>query len=196
MSYELKQGSMKEAFTSGAVRDAADDKPRLDLLSPVFLYRMGDLAREGGKHYGDRNWEKGMPLSRILASAFRHLVQTLDGQEDEDHAIQCAFNLMMYVHTLHRIRTGSLPIKLDDVCREQNLVKKNLEATLTSDKKPGSIVPCCHKCYRPIPQIQLDEPMITFQCKCGEGRSDPPEMPWTDEALKEWNEMYGDRDVR
>lgn len=138
--FVLKHGDTKQTFETGAQRDTADDKPRLDLLSPVFLARMGDLARTGAVHYGDRNWEKGMPLSRLLASAFRHLIATLDGQEDEDHAIQCAFNMMMYVHTLHKIRTGSLPIELDDVCREQNLGKKNMEPPLTRGKKQPTIV--------------------------------------------------------
>ncbi len=135
MNYNLKQSDEKQSFSTGAQRDSQGDKPRLDLISPVFLDRLGTLLAKGAEHYGERNWEKGIPLSRLLSSAARHLNQTLDGLEDEDHAIQCAFNLMAYVHTLHRIRSGSLPTSLDDLPRE-----KNLEAPLTPDKKPPTIV--------------------------------------------------------
>lgn len=103
----------------------------------MFLDRLGILLAKGAEHYGERNWEKGMSLSRLLASAARHLNQTIDGQEDEDHPIQCAFNLMAYVHTLHRIRAGSLPAELDDMPHE-----KNLTADLTSAKTVPTILRC------------------------------------------------------
>lgn len=146
MSYSLKLGDKSQQFSTGAQRDGEQGKPRLELISPVFLDRLGMLLAAGASHYGARNWEKGMPLSRLLSSAMRHLNQTLDGQEDEDHPIQCVFNLMAYVHTLHRIRTGSLPAELDDMPREMNLLKKNLKPALTSTEKPATIgrrTKCC-----------------------------------------------------
>ncbi len=153
MKYDLKQADEKQQFTTGAQRDSQKDKSRPDLISPVFLDRLGALLAKGAEHYGERNWEKGMPLSRFLASAARHLIQTIDGQEDEDHAIQCAFNLMGYVHTLHRIRNGLLPVGLDDMPHE-----KNLTADLTSTEKVPTIereynrkteetARCCGKAY-------------------------------------------------
>lgn len=134
MEHELKQKGEKQTFDTGAQRDTQKGKPRLDLISPIMLDRLGTLLAKGAEHYGERNWEKGMPLSRVLASAMRHLNDTLDGLEDEDHPIQCIFNLMAYVHILHRIRAGSLPVELDDLPRE-----KNLEEDLTSDKKGSTI---------------------------------------------------------
>lgn len=134
MKYRLKQSDEKQEFSTGAQRDSQEGKSRPDLISPVFLDRLGTLLAKGAEHYGERNWEKGMPLSRFLASAMRHLLQTIDGQEDEDHAIQCAFNLMGYVHTQHRIKAGLLPAELDDMPHE-----KNLTVALTSPKKPPTI---------------------------------------------------------
>lgn len=145
MEYELKQSGNKQEFSTGAQRDGAQGKPRLELISPVFLDRLGVLLAKGADHYGERNWEKGMPLSRLLSSALRHLNQTLDGDEEEDHPIQCVFNLMAYVHTLHRIRAGTLPAELDDLPRE-----KNLKADLTSTEKPAKIersFTCCNRRY-------------------------------------------------
>ena len=117
----MKHGEEKQTFETGAQRDTQAGKTRPDLISPVFLDRLGIVLAKGGEHYGERNWEKGMPLSRILASAMRHLIQTIDGLEDEDHPAQCAWNMMAYIHTLHRIRAGSLPTELDDLPREKNL---------------------------------------------------------------------------
>lgn len=148
MSYKLKQTGKKQEFSTGAQRDGAQGKPRLELISPVFLDRLGVLLAKGADHYGERNWEKGMPLSRLLSSALRHLNQTLDGDEGEDHPIQCVFNLMAYVHTLHRIRAGTLPAELDDLPRE-----KNLNADLTSTEKPATIE-------------RDDDEQLTFTC-CG-----------------------------
>jgi len=146
MEHDLKQEGEKQTFDAGAQRDTQEGKPRLDLISPIMLDRLGTLLAKGAEHYGERNWEKGMPLSRVLASAMRHLNDTLDGLEDEDHPIQCVFNLMAYVHILHRIRAGSLPVELDDMPRE-----KNLEEDLTSDKKGSTIRESstlrCPKCY-------------------------------------------------
>lgn len=153
MPYELKQGQEKQEFSTGARRDTQEGKSRpdligaeflldlgdliaenpecrIDLLSPLFLHRMGVVAYQGGKHYGDRNWEKGMPLSRLLVSAMRHLLKLMAGQEDEDHAAQCAWNMMAYVHILEGIRNNSLPGELDD-----RVVKKNPKADLTPPEK-------------------------------------------------------------
>ncbi|KKK63326.1 hypothetical protein LCGC14_2995400, partial [marine sediment metagenome] len=87
MKHDLKHSNEKQEFSTGAQRDSQEDKSRPDLISCLFLDRLGTLLGKGAKYYGERNWEKGMPLSRFLGSAMRHLVQTIDGQEDEDHAI-------------------------------------------------------------------------------------------------------------
>lgn len=134
-------GKMK-TFETGAKREEKTGKGRFDLISPIMLRRLAILMEEGGLVHGDRSWELGMPLSGLLSSAIRHAQQTLDGLEDEDHPIQAIWNFMAYVHTLHRIRAGSLPTELDDIPRE-----KNLESNLTSDEKPPTIrrlrTECC-----------------------------------------------------
>ncbi len=161
--HELKQSGEKQTFKTGAQRDTQEGKSRPDLISPIFLDRLGILLDKGAAHYGERNWEKGMPLSRFLASAFRHLLAVMDGQEDEDHAIQCAFNLMAFVHTEHCIRTGSLPIELDDVPREQNLLKKTLESPLTSTKNLATVQ--CSRCERQVPRETVTRDKICIWCQ-------------------------------
>lgn len=174
MTYKLNQSGSKQEFSTGAQRDSAEGKPRLDLISPLFLDRLGTLLAKGADHYGERNWEKGMPLSRLLSSACRHLNQLLDGQEDEDHAIQCAFNLMAYVHTLHRIRSGSLPAELDDLPRE-----KNLNNVLTSDKNEHTIGRGW-KVEKTFTCTDNSEPLIRlrFKCRCTYTLMPVEELDW------------------
>jgi len=45
----------------------------------------------------------------------RHLVEVLEGQNDEDHASAVAWNIFSYVATLEWIEQGKLPLELDDL---------------------------------------------------------------------------------
>lgn len=63
-----KAKSGRERFSTGAVRDRADQKPRPELISPLAAERLAAWLRDGAKKYGDRNWEAGMPSERTLAS--------------------------------------------------------------------------------------------------------------------------------
>ncbi len=99
--YVTKTSGQRESFSSGAVRDVQEDKPRYDLIPPEPLRRLAMVYMRGGKNYGDHNWEQGMPLSRILASAERHLQQARNGEHDEDHWAQCAWNLFAIMHFEH-----------------------------------------------------------------------------------------------
>lgn len=113
--FQVKDSGEREEFDTGARRDTRERKGRYDLLSPVFLKRLALLYENGAEKYGDHNWEKGMPLSRYLDSAMRHLVCWMDGDRSEDHLVQSAWNAAAYVHTEQRIREGKLPLELDDI---------------------------------------------------------------------------------
>lgn len=99
--YEVLDTGYRQEFPTGAVRDTGD-KPRVDLVSPFFLERLGEWLRIGAKKYGERNWEKGMPISRFLASLERHLTAykqaMYTGESIEDHLAAVAFNLMAIIH--------------------------------------------------------------------------------------------------
>lgn len=45
-------------------------------------------------HNGVHNVDKGIPTSSLLDSAMRHAAKYLDGQEDEDHLLAAAWNLL------------------------------------------------------------------------------------------------------
>ena len=107
-------GNHKE-YTTGSKRSSRDGKGRFDLIPSHALTRMAQHFENGAKVYGDRNWEKGQPLSRYLDSAMRHLVEYLGGGRSEDHIIACAWNCFAFVETQKWIADGKLPPELDDM---------------------------------------------------------------------------------
>jgi hypothetical protein len=112
---EVKDSGKRQEFTTGSVRDTRDGKGRFDLIPTDALRRLAVHYENGSKKYGDRNWEKGQPLSRYIDSAMRHLCAVLEGLEDEDHASAVSWNLFAYIHTRNLIRAGILPKELDDL---------------------------------------------------------------------------------
>jgi hypothetical protein len=85
-------------FETGAVRDTNVGKSRPDLISPYMLEALGKVLAEGASHYGDRNWEKGMPQEVFKESAARHYVAWMMNKTDEDHAAKLIFNIMAWIH--------------------------------------------------------------------------------------------------
>jgi hypothetical protein len=110
--YSMKNSGNHQSFDTGAVRDTADDKPALELISPIFEQRLGQWLAEGAKKYARRNWEKGIPVERSLASLKRHINLYMEGKKDEDHLAAAACNLMFMIHTEVMVERGVLPEEL------------------------------------------------------------------------------------
>ncbi len=111
----MKTSDKKETFESGAERDTAEGKVRPDLISPFAEERLAEWLRLGAKHYGDRNWEAGMPNTRYWASLKRHVMQFGQGDESEDHLSAILFGAMAIIHNQEMIERGVLPNSLDDM---------------------------------------------------------------------------------
>lgn len=88
-----------QEFSTGSKRDSREGKGRYDLVSPLFMRRFTKHFENGAVKYGDRNWEKGQPISRYLDSAMRHLYGYLEGKRDEDHLAAAAWNVHAMIHT-------------------------------------------------------------------------------------------------
>jgi hypothetical protein len=84
-------------------------------MSPFVLSRDALHLENGASKYGDRNWEKGQPLSRYYDSAMRHMNKYLMGMRDEDHLAAARWNLAAIIHTEHMISLGLLPENLNDL---------------------------------------------------------------------------------
>lgn len=111
---QIKDSGKREQFPGGAVRDIQDDKPRPDLICPLFLERLGMQLTHGAKKYDERNWEKGMGQTRVVASLVRHVLSLLAHRTDEDHAAAIAFNIMVFLSQEERFKLGILDGKWND----------------------------------------------------------------------------------
>lgn len=102
--FVTKDSGERARFDSGMVRDIETGKARFDLLvadgvpyEHQFLTRCALLMARGAEKYDARNWERAdseVELDRAKSSAFRHLMQWLAGDADEDHAAAVVFNLL------------------------------------------------------------------------------------------------------
>lgn len=106
----IDDGGERMVFESGALREPATGKGRFDLVSPFGLRRIAMWYELGALKYAERNWEKGIPMSRCVDSAMRHLNKFLMGMTDEDHLAAAAWNVIAIMHYEETGRTD-----LDDL---------------------------------------------------------------------------------
>ena len=126
----------QQSFSTGAMRDTADDKPRPELISPYFEERLANWLSKGARKYAARNWEKGIPISRCLASLKRHINAFAKGMTDEDHVAAIACNIMFISHYEEMILRGKLPSELDDMPHyEDNNYSPNNKQGESNDRK-------------------------------------------------------------
>jgi hypothetical protein len=111
----IKDSGRREDFSTGSRRDIRDGKGRFDLLPARALFRIARHFEAGAKKYGDRNWEKGQPLSRYLDSALRHLACHMRGDRDEDHLAAAGWNILCLIDTYERVSENKLPKELNDL---------------------------------------------------------------------------------
>ena len=112
---EIKDSGQRTEFETGAVRDAQGGKGRFDLLPKMTIWALAHHYEKGCQKYGDRNWEKGIPIKNFMDSAQRHLTEFELGFEDENHLIAALWNIACAYETLLRIKMGILPESLDDL---------------------------------------------------------------------------------
>lgn len=95
----IDDGGERITYGEGmAMREPSDGKGRFDLITPFGLWRLARWYELGGHKYAPRNWEKGIPFSRYLDSAMRHLNKFLMGMNDEDHLSAAAWNIFAIIH--------------------------------------------------------------------------------------------------
>lgn len=57
---------------------------------------------EGCNKYGERNWEKGIPVHRYIDSAIRHYLKYLRGDDDERHDRAFFWNILCCIWEINR----------------------------------------------------------------------------------------------
>jgi hypothetical protein len=103
-TFETKDSGKRVSYESGMVRDVQDSKANFYLTVPKgvpyseqLFTRFAELMTRGAVKYGDRNWEKANSeeeIDRFKSSAFRHFMQWVCGEKDEDHAAAVIFNML------------------------------------------------------------------------------------------------------
>lgn len=93
----------RQEFPGGGIRDTAAGKERFELLwtdaqpyDDQMLTRAARWMARGAEKYASRNWEEFSgpeALEHAKASLLRHTYKLLAGQDDEDHAAACWFNV-------------------------------------------------------------------------------------------------------
>jgi len=107
---KVQDSGKREQYGTGAVRDTDEGKPRYELIPVAALRRVAQHYANGARKYSDRNWEKGIPISRCYAGALRHLYAFQEGEADEDHLSAVVFNVLAIIHFYETGRTD-----LDDL---------------------------------------------------------------------------------
>lgn len=106
--FVVKDSGKREEFSGGMVRDVEESKTDYTLVldGPMFE-RWAVHLTKGAKKYAARNWMKAegeVELERFKRSALRHFLQWFRGENDEDHASGCYFNINGAEYVKERIR--------------------------------------------------------------------------------------------
>lgn len=127
---KIVDGGKRMSFGEGlAEREPADGKGRYDLITPFGIRRLAIWYELGAKKYADRNWEKGMPFSRYIDAAKRHLDKYIMGMTDEDHLAAATWNILSIMHheELGQLEFDDMPHYMSDENQKERL-KKQLNA--------------------------------------------------------------------
>jgi len=111
----FKDSGERSKFTTGANRDLQTGKGRFDLTPPFSMMFLARIYETGCAKYGDRNWEKGIPINRYLDSAKRHIEKYQAGLRDEPHLSMVMWNISCALWTGAMIVLGLRPKDLYDI---------------------------------------------------------------------------------
>ena len=111
----LPDSGDRTEFSTGAVRDAAAGKGIPHNIPTIALRRLAIHFENGARKYGKSNFMKGMTLSSLFDSAFRHLLAAAEGDDTEDHKSAAIWNLAVWIWMEDQINKGNLPAELADL---------------------------------------------------------------------------------
>ncbi len=94
-----------------------DGKLPIHLIPPEVIFALAKVFQYGAKKYAPRNWEKGMPWSKVYDSGQRHSLTFWNGQDiDEESGLPHVFHWMWNAAALVVYRE-TCPEKDDRPCR-------------------------------------------------------------------------------
>lgn len=133
-AFVIKDSGTRTEFSSGMVRDKAEDKTEYWSMRIGPMYRRwAELLTKGRKKYPDTasgvpNWTLAAGEAERLhakESFTRHIEAYLDGQEDEDHAAAIIFNLNLMEYIKEKLafeaETGASAEVISDVTIQRHI---------------------------------------------------------------------------
>jgi len=147
--YSIKDSGVREEMNTGAHRDSRAGKGRFDLLWPFAILDLAIHMEKGAIKYDERNWEKGIKMSRLLDSGLRHLFSYMAGNTDEEHLISAVWNFMCMLDTRTRVAKGLLPEELADFPPDSVEKRSHLfePEDISSTYRKNYLKVYGHKCY-------------------------------------------------
>lgn len=84
--------------------------------TPDMILEVAKHFEEGAKKYGERNWEKGIPVRCYIDSGIRHYLKWLRGDNDERHDRAFCWNMLCAIWTCkHMPELIDLPFREKEV---------------------------------------------------------------------------------
>ena len=106
---DFMESGDKESLAK-ALREFADMK---EISISNMLLEVSMHYKQGAEKYGERNWEKGIPLHSYIDSGVRHFLKHIDGQTDERHDRAFVWNMLGAIWTMeHKPEMIDIPFDL------------------------------------------------------------------------------------
>jgi hypothetical protein len=86
--YEGVKGDRNAFYDSTRAIRHDQNKPHMDLLSPIAMFGTAQVLTKGLEKYPGSQWKKGMAWSKVIASLLRHAFKFMAG-EDLDYDPKC-----------------------------------------------------------------------------------------------------------
>lgn len=106
------------------------------IQSDIFtaLLELSKHYEDGCNKYGERNWEKGIPLHCYIDSGIRHLLKYLRGDTDEPHDRAFIWNMVgaIWLHS-HRSDLIDMPFGSDNPINSDTVLLNSCQDMLSKD---------------------------------------------------------------
>jgi hypothetical protein len=99
-------------------------KHHTNMKAAEFMIETSKQYEGGALKYGERNWEKGIPLNSYIDSAIRHFLKHTSGWDDEPHDRAFMWNILAAMWTVENHKDMiNIPFEL----LGKNLKKSDLD---------------------------------------------------------------------
>lgn len=91
-------------------------KVRYELIPTEWIDGLAEVLTQGAEKYADRNWELGMPRSKMWGSFWRHTMKLLKGERydkesGKHHGFHIAWNILaLTTYDLRGIGADDMPV--------------------------------------------------------------------------------------